>query len=58
MKNIANLILREIIKESKFTHYEVADLLGMSEATFGRKLRKELTEEEKNKIIKVIEDNK
>lgn len=37
-------------------HYKLAWLLGMSEDTFCRKLRRELPEEEQNRILKVIEE--
>ena len=35
-------------------NYELADLLGVSEFTLSRKLRKELPEEEKQRILAVI----
>lgn len=36
--------------------WQVADALGVSEATFYRKLRKELPNDEKEKILAVIEE--
>ena len=50
-----NLEIRTAIKKSRLFNYEVADGLGMSETYFSRKLRKELPEEEKQKILEVIE---
>lgn len=36
--------------------WQVAEALGMNESAFSRKLRKELPEEEKAKILAVIEE--
>ena len=51
---MANLDIRNAIKQANFKHWEVADLLGISEATFGRKLRKELSDDEKEKILNIL----
>ena len=40
--------------ESKLKHYEIAKELGIHEFAFSRKLRYELSEEEKEKILKTI----
>ncbi len=53
-----NLDIREAIKKAKFRHWQIADLLNISEATFVRKLRKELSETEKQRILKIIEDKR
>lgn len=54
----ANLEIRQAIKEAKLTQWKVADLMGYSEATIVRKLRKELPQEEKTKILEIIKQNK
>lgn len=36
--------------------WQVADAIGMNESAFSRKLRKELPQEEKEKILAVIEE--
>ena len=54
----ANLEIRKAIKEAKLTQWKVADLMGYSEATIVRKLRKELPQEEKTKILEIIKQNK
>ena len=54
----ANLEIRQAIKEAKLTQWKVADLMGYSEATMLRKLRKELPQEEKAQILKIIKQNK
>lgn len=54
----ANLEIRQAIKEARLTQWKVADLMGYSEATIVRKLRKELPQEEKTKILEIIKQNK
>ena len=51
---MANLDIRSAIKQANLKHWEVADLLNISETTVVRKLRKELSNEEKRKIFKVL----
>lgn len=51
---MTNKIIRFAIIESGLKYYELADLLGISEATLGRKLRKELPEEEQEQIVEII----
>lgn len=50
-----NLEIRTAIKKARLYSYEVAAALGLSETSFSRKLRKELSEDEKEKILAVIE---
>ena len=52
-----NYELRKAIKESGFKHWQVADMLNVSEATFVRKLRRELSVPEKEKILNIIKMN-
>lgn len=50
------------IREKANTHgiylWEIADVLGITDSTFSRKLRKELPEAEKMSILKIIDDLK
>ena len=50
-----NFEIREAMKENRLYNYEVAAALGVSEFTLSRKLRNELGQEEKEKILEVIE---
>lgn len=50
-----NLEIREALRKKRMYHWELAELLGITEFTLSRKLRCELPEEEKNKILKLIE---
>ena len=58
MSKKANLEIRQAIKDAGLTQWEVADLMGYSEATIVRKLRKELSQEEKTNMLQVIKNNK
>ena len=49
-----NIEIRNELKKRRMFNYELADLLGVSEFTLSRKLRKELPEEEKQRILAVI----
>lgn len=49
-----NYEIRKAIKERGFKHWQVADMLNVSEATFVRKLRRELSIDEKEKILNAI----
>ncbi len=50
-----NFEIRQAMKENRLYNYEVAADLGVSEFTLSRKLRNELGQEEKEKILEVIE---
>ena len=49
-----NIEIRNALKERRIYNYELAEMLGISEFTLSRKLRKELPEEEKQKILCII----
>lgn len=50
-----NFEIRQKMKENRLYNYEVAAALGVSEFTLSRKLRNELGQEEKTKILDAIE---
>lgn len=52
--NKKNSEIRQVLKEARVRQWEVADALNISEATIVRKLRRELPEEEKARILQVI----
>lgn len=52
MKNIE---IRNRAKENAVFLWEIADSLGVADANFSRKLRHELPQGEKEKIISIIE---
>lgn len=49
-----NKDIRELIKAAGLHHYQVADLCGVSETTFVRWLRHELTPEKRGMIMEAI----
>lgn len=48
--------IRTSIYANGLRHWEVADALGINEATLSRKLRHELPEDEEQRILEVIEN--
>lgn len=52
---MANAIIREEAKERGVKLWQVADAMGIADFTLSRKLRKELPEDEQEKILEVIE---
>lgn len=55
MKNIE---IRNALKEAGIKHWELAELLNISESTMCVRLRKELSDDEKHRIISIIKANK
>ena len=53
---MANKVIRCALINSGVKQYQLADKLGIAEATLSRKLRKELPKEEKQKILAAIEE--
>lgn len=49
-----NKEIRDAMKEKGITQWQLGELLGVSENTVNRKLRKELPDEEKQRILKII----
>ena len=53
---MANQEIRETAKAASVKLWQIADALGIADSNFSRKLRYELTEDEKQHIYKVISD--
>ena len=51
-----NLDIRIAIEESNFKYWQVANKLKITDGNFSRLLRNELDQENKNKILKAIEE--
>ena len=51
-----NLEIREALWKRNMKQWELAEKLGVSESVLCRKLRNELSEEERDKILKVIKE--
>lgn len=52
----ANQEVREALQNKGMKQWELADLLGVSEFTLARWLRKELTEDKKELLLKAINE--
>ena len=53
-----NIIIREALKNANMKHWELAELMGISHYTLSVRLRKELPEEEQERILGLIIDNR
>ena len=51
-----NKEIRVALQQSHMTQWQLGDLLGVSENTVNRKLRKELPEAEKKRILQLIKN--
>ena len=56
MNNLLNSDIRAAIKEHNLRQYQVAEKIGVSEFTFVRWLRRELSDERKRIIFAAIEE--
>lgn len=54
MENVSNLEIRTAIVQSGIPKFIIAKELGIADTSFSRKLRKEMTNEEKKKVLDVI----
>ena len=52
----ANMKIREKARNSGVRLWQIADALGMQESLFSKKLRKELPEDEQERILNIIDD--
>lgn len=51
-----NIEIRIALIEAGMKKWELADYLGINDCSLSRKLRKELPEDEKQNILKIIHD--
>lgn len=51
----ANMKIREKARNSGVRLWQIADALGMQESLFSKKLRKELPEDEQERILSIID---
>ena len=52
----ANMKIREKARNSGVRLWQIADALGMQESLLSKKLRKELPEDEQERILNIIDD--
>lgn len=53
-----NLEIRNLILKNDLRFWQVAEKMHLNDGNFSRLLRKDLTEENKKKILKIIEELK
>ena len=53
---MANSIIRKAASEKKVRLWQIAERLHMSDSMFSRHLRHELSEEEKERVLKIIDE--
>lgn len=51
-----NELIRVAAKNKNVKLWEIAEVIGITDSNFSRKLRRELPEEEKNRIIGIIDE--
>ena len=54
--NMCNQEIREAAKENGVKLWQVADRLGMNDSNFSRKLRKELPDSDRKRILDIIKN--
>ena len=53
---MSNIDIRQLLKQRRIYHYEIAEKLGISESYFCRLLRKELAPDKKKQILQIIDE--
>lgn len=53
-KTQKNVTIRKAIEKANIRYWEVAKEYGITDSTFSRKLRQELSENEKQQILEII----
>lgn len=56
MSNTANADIRVAAKSAGVCLWQVAERIGINDGNFSRKLRRELPDQEKQKILQIIQD--
>jgi hypothetical protein len=56
MKTKANMRIRTAANQYGVMLWEIAERIGINDSNFSRKLRRELPEDDQQKIIEVIKD--
>lgn len=56
MSNTANRCIREAAKKAGILLWQIAERYGINDGNFSRKLRKELPQDERDKILGIINE--
>ena len=57
-KYMKNMKIRQALMEVGMRNYQLAELMGISEFTLSRRLRNELPDEEQERILELIQNNR
>lgn len=57
MKTKFNLAVRQAAEKHNLFMYQIAQIMGTSESTLVKKMRHEWSQEEQERVIKLIEDS-
>jgi hypothetical protein len=55
---MANAEIKKLIKDSRYYNYEIAERIGVSEYTFSKWFRKQLTQKQNEMVVKAINELK
>lgn len=55
MVNLKNRVIKEEIKKSKLFQWQVAEVIGITESAFSRKMRYELLDDDKKLVLEAIQ---
>lgn len=53
---MVNQDIRKAAAEAGVKLWQIADALGIADSSFSRRLRKELSKEEKDRILKIVKE--
>lgn len=56
MGRVTNSVIREAARTSGVKLWEIAEQMGITDANFSRKLRRELSDDERNEVLRIIQD--
>ena len=56
MRTIENLEIREKAKNAGVRLWQIADKLGINDGNFSRKLRKEISQQDRARILLIIDE--
>lgn len=56
MARVSNSEIREAARTAGVKLWEIAEKMGVTDANFSRKLRREFPDDERNEVLRIIQD--
>lgn len=56
MARVSNSEIREAARTAGVKLWEIAEKMGITDANFSRKLRREFPDDERNEVLRIIQD--